>query len=175
MKAKAVWLAVLILLLVVVPVTASEWVPHFFDLPRVENRDNHREIVIEGSEEFVTIIEDALELLYETDYAAYMIVRQNLRTVREVRGYSGVHVRQGLFDYHPDFWYMREDRRTAWVASCLLHEATHVWLYRHGYEYAGRRAEEFCNSVQAQFILKAGHRVYAKWLLEDVFEARWWE
>ena len=164
------------LVLLALPVTAAEWVPVFFDLPRVENRDAHQEIVVEGSDEFVAVVEDALGLLYGIDYAAYMVVRQNLRTVKEVRGRSGVHVPHGLFEYRKaDFWLMRGDRRVAWVAGVLLHEATHVWLYRHGYEYAGRRAEEWCCSVQAQFLLKAGYPYLARWVLEDAFETRWWD
>ncbi len=121
-----------------------------------------------GNEQFVVDVLQMLEYLQDNCPASYMLVVENVRTIRESnQKHSNANVHNGTITL-----YIRDVQYTA---SVLVHEATHMWLYRHGYIWYGEDAEAFCNTVQAKFLLRAGNMRYIRWLLIDSLKTRWWE
>jgi len=79
-------------------------------------------------------IRQAIDLLREKDPEGYDLVRENIREIRpdpnvikETGGWAAVNPATGVVRWYP----LRADGPEA-IASTLVHEAMHVYQYRHG-------------------------------------------
>lgn len=109
----------------------------------------YKNITIDGNENFIKRTKGALNYIANRapDYMAHVV--EHIGVIRQA-SQSGVHV-----TYNPpvfDVGYRTFTAGAEWYSSCIVHDATHVWLYRQGKPYSGREAEDVCLIKQREFL-----------------------
>ncbi len=126
----------------------QEWVNGFW---AYKNKQcEHPGIVIEGSEDFITAIQEALDLLRERAPAWHAYVDQGLdkiKAVTEAYG-TGVWVHYRTFNISPK----HVDAGPVWLAGIIVHEACHVRQFEAGQIYYGLEAERACLEIQLDLL-----------------------
>jgi hypothetical protein len=131
-----------------------------------------REPKIIGLPQFEQTMRQALNLLLARDLEGYMLVCGYLDTIVQTE-HTGVVSPLGLFLHRPADY--PQDVVLYWEAAALVHEATHVWLHRKNYVYAGKEAEEFCTRAQIESMRKLGAPEWMVKGAENALQTGYWE
>ena len=151
------------------------------------NQCEHPEVAIEGSEDFVNLVKDALHILKTRTPGWFTYVGGGLDKIRLVPEESGL----GL-DMAARTWNLTPgavfgppgtDREslTLRLASGLVHDACHVHRYEAGLPAAGYVGEKACLQVQVEatevFDTDGYHYRWYRHLLENIDdpEFQWWQ
>ena len=155
------------------PIVVNDLSSFYHPLPSARYKTT-KEIQIQGSPEFISVMEDSLVLLKEKDIISYMFVLDNIKKIVEDEEKSYINVVSTVYNNKLQENIFGETL-LAIEASGLIHEATHVWLYKNDYEYKGYDAEAFCNTTQSIFLIKNGYDFNTYFLLVDSLRLPWWD
>jgi len=126
----------------IAPAPAPAAVPAADDAPSIR---------IEGDDEFVVWTGEALALLRRKAPEWNARVESSLTTIKSISRGSGVVVWSQTYLAAEETvhcpGYPRE-QQLAWYASSIVHDATHVELYRGGRPHSGKDAEVACLNAQ---------------------------
>jgi hypothetical protein len=109
-------------------------------------------IVIDGDAEFAAWTEQALALLRAEAPQWHEHVEASIKIISSVPQESGVDIRTGTYEvgdltaHGPG---LEPSQQLAWYASTIVHDATHVQLFREGKPYDGKESEIACLKDQA--------------------------
>jgi hypothetical protein len=132
-------------------------------------------IDLEGDDEFIAHVKDALELLASKAPEPYAAVRTSVTRIRSVPSFSGMCHDTGTYRvgvvtaYAPG--YPRE-QQAVWLAGTIVHDACHRDRFVQGLELSGRDAELACLQLQLASLKQIDEpgrfRDYVKDLIEGV-------
>ena len=108
-------------------------------------------LTLRGNQSFITKTQRALKYIERRTQGYLQFVEEHINVIAK-GPQSGVSVTDSVF-YVGSKTYCAS---TEWYASCIVHDATHVWLYRQGKPHGGREAENVCLDRQREFLIAAG-------------------
>ena len=103
-------------------------------------------IKLTGSEKFIEKTKRAL-LLMPTEYLDFAVEHLGEIYETEQSGVMPSHA-PARFGVGKRTW----DASLTWYASCIVHDANHVWLYRKGEPHSGKEPEARCMEKQIAFL-----------------------
>jgi hypothetical protein len=105
-------------------------------------------IRVVGSERFKREVREAMDVLKEGDIEGYNLVQEYVRKIemRRIRGMAES-FSDGTVVFDPNY-----TDSTIGRAGAMVHEAMHIYLYRHGLPYSGEEGEEACIRRQTEAI-----------------------
>ncbi|ACX51899.1 copper amine oxidase domain protein [Ammonifex degensii KC4] len=125
-----------------------------------------------GSQHYREVIQGALDLLARYDPEDYHLVGEHLTEIKE-SDRSGVNIYTGVFENKLDSGSGKELMMKE--AGEIVHDATHVWLYKNGYQWWGEEAERYCCEAQKRALRRIGA---PQWMIDGIdaaFQTRYWE
>ena len=161
--------------------TDEEWLRGFHAFQN--NQCKHQGIIIEGSEAFVSRIEEALDMLKNRSPEWYAFATSGLARIREVPGRtsSGVVANTGTYVMPPSRALGNPNKESSLIslAGGMVHEACHVYHWQAGYVEQSWQNELPC--IQRQLEVTEAidpHDRYSPWL-QDIIDnienpAYWW-
>jgi len=144
------------------------------ELPHLNKKVNRQPRIV-GSFEYEQVIRQALMRLYELDREDYHLVGYYLSEVRE-SDHSGVNVfpeSGGIF--YNKLANFSGQNLIIWEAGDMVHDATHCYLYKNGYEFVGKEAEEYCCRVQKRCLERLGAPSFMIDYIEKAASSGYWE
>jgi len=141
------------------------------ELPHLDKKVNRQPRIV-GSFEYEQVIRQALMRLYRFDREDYHLVGYYLSEIRESE-HSGVDVFTGTF--YNKLANFSDQNLVIWEAGDMVHDATHCYLYKNGYEFAGKEAEEYCCKVQRRCLERLGAPKFMIDYISKVSSTEYWE
>ena len=133
----------------------------------------YRDIVLRGKPLFMTKTKEALDYI-ETNAPRFLpFVVEHIGVIAHAVMVHGGHSGVDVYAKPPIFYVAHRTfaAGTSWYASCIVHDATHVKLYREGKPHSGREAEDICLEHQKQFLTESNsgqhHIKYIQHLIDD--------
>ncbi len=138
------------------------------------------EIRIIGDSDFIKKTQKALNLIKERDPNTYRFINNNIGIIKQ-NEYSGMDV----FANPPTFLVGKatSNSNTFWYASCILHDATHSFLFFTAKEkgedafaaYQGHDAEMHCLTAQIELLKRINAPSYLIKYAESIYDNKWYE
>jgi len=141
------------------------------DLPHLNKRISRQPRVV-GSPYYQQVIQQALMRLYRFDREDYHLVGYYLSEIRE-SDHSGVIVFTGIF--YNKLANFSGQNLIIWEAGDMVHDATHCYLYKNKYEFAGEEAEKYCCRVQKRCLERLGAPSFMVDYIEKAASSDYWD
>ena len=157
--------------------TNGDWINGY--LAFQVNQCKHQGLLIEGSREFLAVMEAALDMLKQRSPKWYAYTDDGLSRVIEVPGYSRIYVRGGIAYFGSDTSIARA-ANPATHAALLVHEACHPLRHRAGQQSGGVEGESACTQIEIHVLDllggAPGRRAFLQHVLHNIHDPafQWW-
>ena len=139
-----------------------------------------REIKIIGNSTFINKTKEALQLIKTNDVCSFVFINKYIGIIKQ-SDYSGMDV----FTNPPTFLVGNRTSNSDifWYASCILHDATHSFLFFTAKEkgedafaaYQGHDAEMYCLTAQIELLKRINAPSYLIEYAEGLYDNKWYE
>ncbi len=143
------------------------------------NQCKHQGLLIEGTREFLALMEAALDMLKQQSPKWYAYMDDGLSRVIEVPGYDKVYVRGGIAYFGSDTSVARAANPTT-HAALLVHEACHPLRKYAGQKSGGLEGESACTEIEIHVLDLLGgapeRRAFLQYVLHNIHNPafQWW-
>ena len=157
--------------------TNGDWINGY--LAFQVNQCKHQGLLIEGSREFLAVMEAALDMLKQQSPKWYAYTDDGLSRVIEVPGYNKIYVRGGIAYFGSDTSVARA-ANPATHAALLVHEACHPLRRRAGQQSGGVEGESACTQIEIHVLDLLGgvpgRRAFLQHVLHNIHDPafQWW-
>ncbi len=159
------------------------WMANWIDYTRVDpSQSKHPGVIIEGSEDFITWVEAALDLLKDNAPEWYDYVISGLDKIEMIPAVqrSGILIDTRTYVKASAHNFVTTFRRVVQLAGGMVHEACHVHLWYSGFRETGWRNELPCVQMQLEVTEaldpfdRASLGSWLRYLIENIENPEYW-